>query len=538
MSLPPEWTRPGLGLAPLEASWAVSSIVAEICQRAGIPPAKIDLAGLGGMCDGFSMTSEYGAFTGLENLGNVFLFDAANWDGALHFVPRGRPVIATIEIGDLIDDGEDIQKLTRRDAIDIPRVLSLQYFDIDGGLQADIQTSDRSLDSRSKSEAQSETTLLMRADDAARSVVVTHKVTIEEQRGEYAFSLPDSWCWLSVADTIMLDGERLRITSVEIDEGFQKYKCSFDRASAYISSVIGIPAAPQAEPPTLVVGDTVLQFIDSHILRDSDDCLGYYVAVSGTSPAWDGAVIELSLDGGANYIDRSSGSIRATMGSLTAPVGDHSRPVTSDLQNTVSVKLLRDDVDLQSTNLAGMMNRLNLALVGNEIINFAEADETSPGTWDLSNLLRGRKGSPVSAHPVGERFVMLQRNRLFFIDAEMFSLNRALTFRVTTNGGSAGIVSTHTFTGMSQAEQAPAYLTAHRVGSNIVIAWQGIGRVGGGANVAMGTFFKGFQVTINGVTQTTIARTLTIPDPGGSVIISVAQINQLTGTGPATALTL
>lgn len=538
MSLPPEWTRPGLGLEPLDTSWAVSSIVAEICQRAGIPSDRIDLAGLAGMCDGFSMTSDYAAYTGIENLGKIFLFDGANWDGSLHFVPRGRPVVATLTTDDLIEDNDAAQKLTRRDAIDIPRVLSLEYFDIEGGLQSETQTSDRSLDSRAKSEAQAETTVLMRADDAARAVVVTHKVSIEEQRGEFAFGLPDSWIWLTVADTVTLDGERLRITEVEIDDGFQNYKGSFDRVSAYTSSVMGVPAAPQAEPPTMVVGDTVMQFIDSHILKDSDDRLGYYMAISGTSAAWQGAVIELSMDGGANYIDRSSGSVRASMGVLTAPVGDHGRPACSDLQNTVSVKLLRDDVDLQSTDLAGMMSRTNLALIGYEIINFAEADETEPGTWNLSNLLRGRKGSPVSAHATGERFVLLQRSRLFFIDAELFSLNRALTFRVTTSGGSAGVVSTYNFSGRSQTERAPAYLSAHRVGGNILITWQGVGRLGGGSRVAMGAFFGGFQVTINGAAQNTNDRSITVPDPGGTVTISVSQINQLTGTGPATAVTL
>lgn len=533
-----EIARTGLSYDPLQASWPLAQIIQEIAERAGLPQEMVDLRGLEGSVDGFSLDNSNPAFTGIEALARIFMFDPASYDGELHFVPRGGDVVANLTRDDLIDDGQEISKRERRDSISVPRVLHLEYYDVDGGLNPDKQTSDRSLDARSKSEVKTSTTVMLRPVDAARAAVISHKVSIEEQRGSYEFALPDSWIWLTVGDVITLDGERLRIDEIQVDDGFQHYVCHFDRASAYESTVNGVPPAYPEDPPTLIVGDTRLEFIDSHILRDADDRLGYYVAIAGSNDNWNGALVELSTDGGANYNDSMMGQAESVMGDLLTSLPIHARAYP-DYTNTIQVELLRDDMELQETDLAGMMNRVNMAIIGNELINFESADEVSPGVWELSGFLRGRKGSPIETHSAGARFVLLQRQQLFFIDAELFNLGQELTFRATSIGGTNQEVETVTFTGESQTERQPAYLTAVRDGSgNIVIDWQGVGRLGGGVNVGMGAYFEYFVVTVNGTQHTTPTEGLTVTDPGGSVTITVSQYNDLTGAGPTAEITI
>ena len=36
-----------------------------------------------------------------------------------------------------------------------------------------------------------------------------------------------------------------------------------------------------------------------------------------------------------------------------------------------------------------MLNRTNRAVIGNEMVNFADADDFAPGVWDLPHWLRG-----------------------------------------------------------------------------------------------------------------------------------------------------
>lgn len=513
-------------------------MVREICERQGVPWFAINTDLLEGYVDGFSTTNAQTSSAAIEALAGVFQFDASNYDGALNFIMRGTLPEIVIDEGDLIDDGDPVEILTRQDAINIPKVMHLQYLDTDGGLTPDKQTSDRSLDSRAQSESNQETTVLMRADDAAKAITIMHKVAIEEQRGEKTFSLPDSYLYLTTADIVRIGKDRLRITKIDIDEGFQKYTAVFDRASAYDTEITGLPIVEPSTPPNLEPSESVMEFLDIHILASSDDQLGYYLAVSSLTDEWRGAIVELSKDGGQTWIDGGFVQSNAVMGAIydSLPAAPVWYP---DRHNTLCVELLRDNMELQTATLREMMNRANLCIVGDELINFGEAEQVDDNRWECTTLLRGRKGSPIGAHTAGERFVMLDQGSVAWVPSELFELGRDLTFRVTSVGLTASTVTqTITLVGNSQRERQPAYLKARRSGGNILISWQGVGRLGGGSSVGMGAYFAGYRVTVNGVSTETSAMSLSVSDPGGTVTIAVRQLNQITGEGPAATITL
>lgn len=530
-------SRPGLSYEPPLFAWNVGSIVQEIAARCGVPYDRIETDILEGYVEGFSTTNAQSGSAAIETLGGMFLFDPSNYDGLLHFLPRGSAPVAAIVTDDLIDDGRDIEKQNRKDSITIPRVVHLEYYDTDGGLTADKQTSDRTADGgRNNAESVTQTTVIMRADDAARAVVISHKISIEEQRGELEFSLPMSWLQLTCADIITLNGKRLRITEIEIDDGQQNYKAVYDRASAYQSTIAGVPIDLPSEPPELIISPSVIEIIDSHILSSQDDTLGYYVAVSSETQDWRGASVELSKDGGANWIDSDSTTSNAIMGSLADTLPAHTHWYRDDV-NTLTVDLLREDMELIPATMTEMLNRANLAIIGDELINFSEADQVGPTTWELRGLLRGRKGTSAVSHSAGERFVLLDSFGVTFIPAELFELGRELTFRVTSFGAEPGPDSTTiTLIGRSQIERQPAYIRTRRSGGDIIVSWQGVGRLGGGASVGMGAYFTGFRITLGATTWTTTDRFITIPYAAGT--LSVQQINSITGLGPAATVSV
>ena len=100
------------------------------------------------------------------------------------------------------------------------------------------------------------------------------------------------------------------------------------------------------------------------------------------------------------------------------------------------------------------------------------------------------------------------------------------------------------FTGQSQVERRPAYLQARRDGTDVVASWQGVGRLGGGANVAMGVQFAGYTVTITDGTTTQAHDTADTSYTGslaaftGPITVRVHQRNNLTGPGPNIEVTI
>lgn len=534
-----------------DEDWTLPMVIDEIAARANLPAERVNLNAMDWqqIVRGFTIGSAYAASGSLQALSEVFFFDPCSANGMLHFVPRGRDAQATILEEDMIDNDQPIEdgNTRRGDSISVPRVLHLNYYDVAGGLNTDKQRSERPEGTRAEGEKSIQTSVVLSADEAASVVARTHGLMVEQQKGELNFTLPDKWLGLTESDPVFIQTGtkmvRAIIARVETDDGEQRYKAIRDRQSLYTTEVQGIPAAPVTRPPSSVAGPTLLEFLDIPILRDTHDQLGFYMAVSGILPAWPGATVELSLDGGANYIDAQTTRAASIIGELVTALGDHPHPFP-DTHSVCQVEIKTPNALLENTTLAGMMNRRNRALIGDEIVNFADADEVTPGTWELSHWLRGRRGTEARAHSIGERFVLL--DTAMFIPAELAWLGRDLTFRATTFGRPVdeATIITVTFTGQSQVERRPAYLQARRDGTNAVISWQGVGRLGGGAHVAIGAYFSGYVVTLTDGTTTqtydTANNTLTtsLASFVGPVTVRVQQRNQLTGLGPHIEVTI
>lgn len=531
--------------------WILPEIIEDVSRQAGLPAERLNLNGLdwNQIVRGYTVGAPYSASGIMQTLSAVFFFDPFSADGKMNFVLRGRDATRTILEFDLIDNDQPVEDegSRRGDSITIPRVLHLNYYDVAGGLNTDKQRSERPEGTRADGEHSLQSPVIMSADEAASNVAKTHALIAEQQKGELGFTLPDNWLSLTESDAVFfqLNNKMVRavLSRVETDDGEQRYRAFRDRQSIYTTQVQGIPAAPVTRPPSSVAGPTVIEFIDVPTLRDNQDLLGFRIGVSGILPAWPGATVEFSLDSGATYLEGQSTRTGSIIGELVSALGDHPYAYP-DTVNTCQVEIVTPNALLENTDLAGMLNRVNRALIGNEIVNFADADEVTPGTWELSNWLRGRKGTATDEHAIGERFVML--GTTLFVPAELSWLNRELTFRATTFGRPVdeATIITVTFTGQSQVERQPAYLQARRDGTDAVVSWQGVGRLGGGANVAMGAYFQGYRLTLTdgSVTQSidTAANNYTgsLSAFSGPVTISVQQRNQFTGLGPSIEVTI
>jgi hypothetical protein len=534
----------------MACGYSLSSVILELAVRAGMDPRMINTSRLEGNVRGFAVLNSYPATEAIRTLSQIFLFDGANFDGRLQLIPRGGDAVFTVTEDDMLEDDEDIEQTKRADSISIPRVMNLNYWDVAGGLATDKQTSERAGDRRATGEMQLQSPVLMTADEAAAAVVTNHKVFIEDQRGELKFKLPDKFLGIVPSDCgfVQWNGQtvRARVVKCDTQEGYQEYTLVRDRQSAYTTEVEGYPASPQQLPASNVAGPTLLELLDIPILKDVDDGLGfsYYVAVAGASEAWQGATVELSYDGGANFVGERDVTTSVVMGRLTTTLADHPADIP-DVTNTCQVTIQTEGGELEESDLAGMMNRANLAIIGDEIVAFAAADEVTPGVWELSDFLRGRKDTTTAAHAINERFVLLAG--LVAIPASVTDYGREMTFRATSFGSApeTGTVKSMTYQGRSQTERRVGYLAARRDGTNAIVTWQGVGRLGGGATVAHGARFAGYRVTFSdGSSPETVVdtddQTLTQDVSGFSspVTISVQQLNDLTGAGPAVEVEL
>lgn len=143
-----------------------------------------------------------------------------------------------------------------------------------------------------------------------------------------------------------------------------------------------------------------------------------FAAASSASAGWSGAALLVERPGGVLVSLGGTGRRRAVIGTAAAPLGAASSHFL-DLRSAIDIQLVGQDQSLGEADIAQLFAGSNKALVGEEIVQFGQAEPMGGGRWILSGLLRGRGGTEhaIAAHQPGETFVLLD-DALVPIDAQ------------------------------------------------------------------------------------------------------------------------
>ncbi|WP_271078927.1 phage tail protein [Aurantiacibacter sp. MUD61] len=133
-----------------------------------------------------------------------------------------------------------------------------------------------------------------------------------------------------------------------------------------------------------------------------------YAAASSISPGWSGAAL-YAVQGETLSPLGATGSRRSITGEIVTDLAS-ADPTFIDRHNRIEVQLDCPDLPLASCTMEELVNGTNRALIGEEIVQFADAEDLGAGRWRLSTFLRGIGGSEHAAlagHALGSAFVLL-----------------------------------------------------------------------------------------------------------------------------------
>jgi len=234
--------------------------------------------------------------------------------------------------------------------------------------------------------------------------------------------------------------------------------------------------------PDVAAGATVLHLLDLPALDDAPAAAPIVaLAAAGTGAGWRRAAASLSLDGGASWAAAGDTAPPATMGS-TAGVLPPGPASLFDRRSTLDVTLLNPAMALTGADDAQLAAGANLALVGDELVQFGEAQQVGAVTWRLRHWLRGRRGTEwaIAGHQTGERFVLVERATLLALPVPLAAIGGEL--RVSALGpGDAGLAAEAELRVVARAVRppAPVRLSARREADGTVgISWVRRSRAG------------------------------------------------------------
>ncbi|MDE1916929.1 MAG: phage tail protein [Sphingomonadales bacterium] len=142
--------------------------------------------------------------------------------------------------------------------------------------------------------------------------------------------------------------------------------------------------------------------------QGSGDSAIVQAAASSSSAGWTGAALYAD-NGSGNLVWLAASGRKRSVTGMASSVLPAASPLLLDRQSQVTIRLTGADLALADASMDQLAMGANRALLGQEIIQFANARSLGSGMWQISGLMRGRGGteSAITSHQTGEAFILL-----------------------------------------------------------------------------------------------------------------------------------
>lgn len=523
----------------------LAECIYDLLTRAGISPSDIDLSKLDDISlEGLKVASESGAAEILESLQHAFFFDPIECDTRFACISRGQNPVDAITHEDLIARNDATMAITRIQEIELLRKVNVTTLDSSIDYAKNTQTAQRISPVHARGESSIEIPIVTSPLVALQIAQKRLRLAWAEVY-KYTFSLPTKYSHITPTDVIIYTDaqnttHRIRINKVQESYGRLDLEGTNDAPWIYQNRYIPAPT-PQPNVSTTpgIIGKTFLTVLNLPVIKDSDDALGYYLAVYGIGSAWQGATVQMRRDQYANVeqeIQMTASAILAQTMSPLLPEADPYAPSQQTLKVVTTDQLFSVTDDVLQT----YQNRLALQRADGswEIIQYQYAQEIEPFNFVLSGLHRGRYATSALEIPVGALAVVLN-DALTFVALPSWALQesvlQARAISLGTNPDTAQWLPIPKSQIASQTEWPVHTLTAQRDASNTVtVRWIGRARLGVEIAPKHSQYFAGYRVMFSdGYSVDTKETSHSRPNVPPYTTVRVAPINTFTGLGPS-----
>ena len=389
-----------------EGDVSVGAILADLGGRAILADVPAALNGFAAYGD---------TVRGVAEMLNVAIPFSAQDDGAvlrLFAAGTSTPTLAANDLGASAET-KRVARLAveRRSASTIPETLTLAHYELARDYQQGVQRARR--DGGARRELRLDLPVVIDAT-RAKALAETRLTRAWAERVEARVHLP--WRRLD-----LLPGQLVRVEGNAVE--WRIADLTLERMA--LSARLVRWAQPSAIAPLaeagrnlaqadMVQGATIFHLID---LPPRDDALAtaprLVVAATGTSPGWRRAALLSSVDGGASWQEAGTTALPAVIGTAQGALGLGSS-FLEDRINSVTITLLHSGLVLTDADEAGIRGGRNVAMLGNELIQFRSALPLGGNLWRLSGLNRGMRGTEwaIAGHSAGDRFILIESDTL------------------------------------------------------------------------------------------------------------------------------
>ena len=409
----------------------LASIVGTILRKGDFTSKDFDLSALATtFVRGYGWASATDIKSIIDELKKLYQFDLIESNGRLVARMRGGNEIGAVNfeipqnvLGSTSMEAMDFWEETRMSEADLPERVTLAYMNIDEDFETSTARSMRisspvpTMFSRQQLAMQVN---IVATPNEAKDIV--HRILYSQwlERTKHETRLP--WAFLDIdpSDTIkvsMNDGRTYfsRVHTTEVGANYAIEVEAFGQDSGAYEAETTADGGGAGRTDTVTLSKPAKVFIlNTPLLRDADDSAGgfsrYYSAVGQVARAtFNGATVLRSTNGvdfDELYAEPSEVEWGVVRHKLAPPPYGYE---ALDWVNQIVVYPAVKWFEVFSITDDELWSGANLIVVGDEVIQFRDAIENEDGSWTLSNLLRGRRGTEYACdkHGDGETLIFL-----------------------------------------------------------------------------------------------------------------------------------
>ncbi|BCA63105.1 hypothetical protein HMP09_2339 [Sphingomonas sp. HMP9] len=446
--------------------------------------------------------------------------------GGAWFAPSGAGVVmrdaagAAVVVADagVAVEGKGVRRARAVAAIEtVPRTVTIGYYDAARDYQAGVQRARRPGAGMRDDRIEVPAVL-----DAGAAKTVAEAMLARAEAGRVRRTVAAGFAAMAIAPgaCVTISGEAglWRVADVSIEGmvttlGLVPLVAASVSATATSGRVSGAVDA--------VVGATILRAFEVPGLEDTPlRAPRMTVVAAGTGAAWRQAALLYSVDDGVSWVAAGATAAPGVLGTV-AVVAEDAPATIIDLRGAFEVILAHADMELGDADAAALDRGVNLALLGDELVQFGRAEPLGGARWRLSRLLRGRRGTEAAAgaQRVGDRFVLIEAEAARAFDLPVSVLGREV--RVIASGVGDG-TPVETRCVMRGASVVPPSLVQLRFSSeadgSATVRWTRRSRAGwgwiDGVDAPLAEEIEAYRVT---VTAGGTSRDVDVADPAVSV---------------------
>ncbi len=391
--------------------------------------------------------------------------------------------------------------VTRGAAEAIASEVSVAYYDVERDFQTGLQ---RAVNGGGAAKAERTALPASLSADAAKAFAEGRLATLRAGRSRASLSLGWARAALRPGAVVSIEGEAGNWAIRRWSLGAMTLNLEVERLPGAAAATA--PAAPgqSVAEPDEAHGPTVLRLLDLPLAEPAGDRPTLFAAAAGSEAGWRRAALLASFDGGESWREAGRTAAPAVLGASLDVLGG-GQGVLFDHRASVEVELLHPGMSLLNASDEALVGGANLAVLGDELLQFGRAEPLGECRYRLSRLVRGRRGTEwaIDGHAVGDPFTLVEAATLAAIEVPAGSLGGEARLSANGIGDVVPATAEIPIEGRSLLPPSPAHLRATRLsGGDVAISWVRRSRLGwswvSGADTPLGEETETYRLSITG----------------------------------------